>query len=216
LIKSEVDQMTTVSVEQSYAGWGFWLKWIVAGSIGWTASFILSISAIGAVVQALWGDPDTILAEGTLAFHTALTLLFTLSGLGYGIAQWLVLRRLISGSKWWPLATGIGFMLAAALFGVIALAGVQNIMVNEVIHNVVAGAGAGAAQWLILRRQMYAADWWVLVNIAGFLLAGAVINRMVVAAGGNEAIGGILGVTAMTMLTGAVLVWLLRQPAPEI
>jgi hypothetical protein len=107
-------------------------------------------------------------------------------------------------------------MLAAALFGVIALAGVQNIMVNEVIHNVVAGAGAGAAQWLILRRQMYAAGWWVLVNIAGFLLAGAVINRLVVAAGGNEAIGGILGVTAMTMLTGAVLVWLLRQPTPEI
>lgn len=207
--------MTAIKIEQGYAAWGLWLKWVVASSSGWTASFILSISAIGAVVQALWGDPDTVLAEGTLAFHTALTLLFTLSGLGYGVAQWLVLRRLIAGSKWWPFATGVGFMVAAALFGVIALAGVKEIMVNEVIHNVAAGAGAGIAQSLILRRQVRVAGWWLLVNIIGFLLAGAVINRLVVAAGGNEAIGGILGVTVMSMFTGAALVWLLQQPTIE-
>lgn len=65
--------MTAIKMEQSHVGWGLWLKWVVASSIGWTASFILSISVIGAVVQALWGDPDTVLAEGTLAFHTALT-----------------------------------------------------------------------------------------------------------------------------------------------
>lgn len=62
---------------------------------------------------------------------------------------------------------------------------------------------------------MRAAGWWVLVNIIGFLLAGAVINRLVVAAGGNEAIGGILGVMVMSMFTGVALVWLLQQPTIE-
>jgi hypothetical protein len=69
-------------------------------------------------------------------------------------------------------------------------------------------------QWLVLRRQISRAGWWVLASTVGwlvpFIVGGAV---------GGEGDWPMLFpalVVPSAAITGIVLVWLLRQPAKEV
>ena len=62
------------------------------------------------------------------------------------------------------------------------------------------GTVAGLMQWLVLRRQVARAGWWVLACTLGWVVAVPVGD-----------LGGPPGWAVYGAITGAVLVWLLRQ-----
>ena len=66
---------------------------------------------------------------------------------------------------------------------------------------------AGALQWLVLRRQVARAGWWVLASTVGWVVGG-LVSGITDAAVGWAVLGAVYGA-----ITGAVLVWLLRRGA---
>jgi hypothetical protein len=196
--------------ERADIGRFFWLKWTLGSTISWVIVFVLSFLAIGTVIEALWGDPETMLSD--LAFSAALTLVFALSFTGFGGVQWLLLRQRIERIGGWAPASGLGgFILAVLHF---TLMGVVSEATNEIIHNGVAGAVVGLLQWRILRSQMARAQLWIPATFVGFIVAGGGAAFVSAITGLDAGTSGIFGVAAMSALTGVVMVWLLRQSAP--
>jgi hypothetical protein len=180
------------------AGWGFWLLWVLASTAGW---------AVGDAVG--W-------AVGGAAFGAAV-------GAVTGVAQWLLLRRQVRRAGWWILASTAGWAVGLAVGDAVGLAvvdavgGAMGFAVGLAVGRAVGGAAVGAvtgvAQWLLLRRQVRRAGWWILASAAG-LAVGLAVGLDVVLDVGNAVGGAVVG-AVIGILTGAALVWLLRQSRPE-
>lgn len=80
------------------------------------------------------------------------------AGVGAGIMQCLVLLRRIPRAWQWILATAIGWLAGLAIIIPIVPAGFG------FLSGAVLGATTGIAQWLLLRRNVYWAGWWIVVS----------------------------------------------------
>ncbi len=112
-----------------------------------------------------------------------------------------------------PLAAGWGFWLAWVLAGtvgwavsgrVIAVGSYRDIIVAGYTGVAAGGIVVGVLQWLVLRRQVARAGWWVLASTVGWVVGGPVGAFV-----GWPALGAVYGA-----ITGSALVGLLRQPVP--
>ena len=118
-------------------------------------------------------------------------------GLTVGIAQWLVLRMKIPNAYWWILATAAGWIVGR-LIAIGFFPPEYGILAGSVI-----GAAMGSFQWLIMRRYVNRAYWWIILSILGWLWA----------------MTGVLGLTLIGVVAGATtgfaLDFLFRQPLSE-
>lgn len=195
-----------LTVERSRVGWRFWLLWVLASTVGLFLGLVVGF--FGALKVS---DFQRDLAWAAIAAG---------AGAGVGIMQWLVLRRQVSRVGWWALASLVGLGVAAVGGVAVALAAGYSMewfpMAGWIVIAAVGGAMAGIMQWLILRRQVSRAGWWVLastvgwaVSVAGLVVLGEEIMDFL-------ALGvGLAGIVGLGAMTGLALVWLLRQPAPE-
>ena len=172
--------------KRARVGWGFWLWWVLATTVGWFSGFIVGSVGGYAVMEILpsYGNVALVAWGGVVL------------GAGVGIFQWLVLRRRVSRAGWWVLASILG-LAGGAVVGTtaVALAGGDPTTWGVVGGWVVGGAMAGLMQWFVLRRQVSRAGWWVLASTVGWAVSSY---------------GVVLGA-----VTGIAVVWLLRQPIPE-
>lgn len=86
------------------------------------------------------------------------------SGVGIGVMQWWMLRTLFPQASWW--------MLASTLGGAVGW-GIAIILVPSelgILAGAIVGAGIGVAQWLVLRRWVYQAGWWIPLSALGWAL----------------------------------------------
>lgn len=157
-------------------GLGFFLWWVVAATLG--GGGLVGVSSALDIGDA-----------------AALALAWGLVGL----LQWLALRRHLTQSERWLLASGV----AAAVNGVLNL-----VVTAEMI---VLGGVVGILQWLAMRQQVPRAGVWVLMSVLGVRLGGAAGEAVAGIAGtfGDIAVGW----AVYGAITGASLVWLLRQRA---
>jgi hypothetical protein len=76
----------------------------------------------------------------------------------------------------WMLATvagvAIGILSLLTLTTSLALAGTSTVLVG-LIGGAGLGGGIGIAQWLVLRRHIASAGWWVLVSVVGGMIGVA-------------------------------------------
>jgi len=216
--------------------WNLWFRWVLANAIGEVVG--LGTAAVVGVGLA-WTIEKTMGAFGSLAMAGVMILVGTLEGIVVGIAQWLVLRRPIQNMSWrvWVLATAIGAFVAWTL-GMIpstlmatntaaaAAAAPPPEMSDVVMYGLAALMGAvlgpilGLPQWLVLRRHVQKAGWWVLANAAAWALGMPVVF---VGASSVPPGGFGLGVVVVGIVTGAsagavvgavhglALVWLLQS-----
>jgi hypothetical protein len=186
-------------IERTRAEWGFWFQWVLASILGFAVG-----AAIGNAVTD-W-------------FFTALC------GAMGGFMQWLVLRRLIAGASWWVLASTLGFAIApiAALAGVMAMSQVMSLdgnpMAAPILLGVLFGILSAIMPWLVLRRQVARAGWWIPAHVLGSLVGGALgivaFHAMALLRLYQfpwAAAGAMFG-AGLGAITGITLVWLLRQP----
>jgi hypothetical protein len=64
-------------------------------------------------------------------------------------------------------------------------------------------------QWLVLRRRIASAGWWVLASIVGWVIGIAVFLAV------GWFVAWAVGFAVVGAITGGALVRLLRQPAAE-
>jgi hypothetical protein len=88
--------MATAPIHRKRAqvGWDFWLRWVLATSLGWAVGGVLLSAFIGGLGDEL----------GNVVGATVL-------GLMVGIGRWLVLRQWLDEAGWWILASARGFLL---------------------------------------------------------------------------------------------------------
>ncbi len=136
-------------------------------------------------------------------------------GISLAIMQWLTLRRHLSQAGWWVLATLVGWFLGVAFVmtgvGVVIGDWLEYGLVGNVITFGIIGLALGITQWLILRRQVLQAGWWILASLAGWVVLALAVGKAITNKAELAEVGAIPAV-----ITGFVLVWLLRQPVSEV
>ena len=188
-----------------------WLWWTLAAVAGW---------AIGEFLFRVSGE----LVWGALLFRGAHVL-----GVGVAVLQGLVLHRHLAQAGWWILATGV----AAVLGGIAVLAATADVLyitrgieVSSVasIALSVLGSGllVGCSQWLILRRHVARAGWWIPVSglslVVGWLV-GAMVVEYALAPQNHPAafdlVAGLLSAVIYGAITGYALDRLLQSRTPD-
>ena len=216
-----------MSTEHAQVGWGFWLRWVLATSV--VPSVVTAMALV--IGESVRGSDQQII----IAVFLGLAILASTV-----IAQWLVLRRQIARAGRWVLA-GIVGLVVGSVVGLVAggavrlvalgFKGVLGADFTEAV-GIIGGLGVGIglgipsalaaitiAQWLVLRRHVSRAGWWLLAHIVGLVVGsfvGAVLRGVLgVDADARAVVYSLPGLAAYGAITGGVMVWLLRQPAAK-
>ncbi|MEW5856165.1 MAG: hypothetical protein AB1861_02070 [Cyanobacteriota bacterium] len=152
------------------AEWKFWLSWI-------------ALSTIGSLLGIVAGFFVTILTGGFSAngFPLGWTVVWAI----LGFFQWLLLKGRIRRSSLWIAASAIGggvalpvCLLASYFISTNALSDFFNNFISLDLSNLyklfslskigaINEAIVGTAQWLLLKRQIPRAGWWIPVSALG-------------------------------------------------
>lgn len=202
-------------------GGNLWTKWILANSLG----ELLGLGATFAIGMGLFsGLAEVPGAAAVLLTVGLMTATGVLEGGLVGLAQWIVLRQIFPGitRRAWVWATILGaliawllasFSMSMADFSQPADPGLASQPSQALVLIVAAGMGLGAglvlsaAQWRVLRKQVYKAWLWLPANAlawaAGMPLifaavdlaeqAAATISIILVMAAGISLAGAIVG-----------------------
>ena len=203
--------------ETSKPGWAFYAGWIGLSVLSLPCGLGLAFGLDFAVARLL-GDRIMVAGQNHITEDFLLGyFLFGMVGLATGVLQMELLRRALpraaAGWGWWIAATFVGYMLPF-IVGPLLVTKRQVGPLWEMDHVrgaitlSVIGAGIAVAQWLVLRRKVRQAVWWIPITIAGWALAGLV--------GGVEldTIVEILPVALIPPLGSAGALWLLLNRLP--
>ncbi len=193
--------------EDSGAGAGFLVRWVLTHSAAW--------AVLGVLLFGFEIGPDSL--PGSMLGST-------IAGLVLGLVQWPYVQLHLIYARWWPLASALG-----ALLGTLLGAGVGMLLQSlewaaSLAAVVVAMAVLGAAQWWVLRQQVARAGWWIVANalgwglglLGGFVVVvfGFVLEPTLALPGGlfiGGTIGGAIAGAIGGIISGGVLLWLLRR-----
>jgi hypothetical protein len=150
------------------------------------------------------------------------------------LMQWLALRRVVQRVGFWVPASIIGFTISSVSHGVVCHVygypddlGPLGTLVCTLFF-ILGGALTGLLQQRILRHQVRRSGWWVPASAVGWGLSviGLAIACFVLPTGRKgpapfvlllicELIVPTIGTVLLGIVTGGVLIWLLRQPAQQ-
>jgi hypothetical protein len=214
-------------------------KWLVlANALGWGAISIID-NIVGLIIF-----PSNLRGLGGIrlpgmAWQAGGFIGLFVIGAVTGFAQWLVFRRHFKRvGWWWILVTALGWAIGySTSWGIFEATGIIGVGIDfyeydemlRMIGLVISGGVAGFAQWLLLRQEVPKAGWWIVGNLVGWIgsiaailiLGGDVSFGLVFGEFEYGRVAAILPYTVMPsdllpgLLTGAVLVWLLRHPRPQ-
>jgi uncharacterized integral membrane protein len=126
-------------------------------------------------------------------------------------------RRYVGWKLWlsWVLLSGIGVALGlAGGFAVgFAIRGAISGVASQSVFGAVFGASVGTVQWLVLRRQVSRAGWWVLATTlgmgVGFALVRAMTSTVSKMVGGGPMYGLVNGALVGTLI--GAMQWLVLR-----
>ena len=116
---------------------------------------------------------------------------------------------------WWVLASSVGWVLglAGGFAAGFAIGGAVSGIASQSAFGAVLGASIGTLQWVVLRRQIARAGWWVLATAlgmgVGFALIRAVTPAVTGALGGSPIYGLVNGSLVGTL--AGTLQWLVLR-----
>jgi hypothetical protein len=188
------------------AGWGFWLLWVAASTVGF---------ALGSIAH---GNAGKLLTDATPAvIATIVTVgLYPLIATLPGFLHWLILRRWFPHAGWWVLASGAGSLVGYYVMGWgLGVADTQEgttfARFAVPASMAVAGAAVGTLQWLVLRRWVPSAGWWVLVSSLSWVVAEYAYLKLTRASDVHLLLGAAVSGALSGAITGLTLVGLMRK-----
>jgi hypothetical protein len=114
-------------------------------------------------------------------------------GLAIGILQWFLLQRRFKQAWQWILATAAGWMVGSVISYAAIPAGM------DFLVGILVGITTGSAQWLILRREVRWAGWWIIINVVAWTTGLAFLPGLI----STGAIVGLITATALALLLNA-------------
>ena len=180
--------MSGVSKPTSSNRWSFWGGWALA-FVGFPLGGVAAAALIGPITTPMAG------ALGGAATGTVL-----------GAVQWLALRRGLSLSPWWIVATALGMGIGLALS--IALLGTSTDGAALPLRGLITGAGIGIAQYVLLRGASDHALAWPLIVTLGWALGWIITRAVGVDLSLQWSVFGSSGALTFQLLTGLTLAWI--------
>jgi hypothetical protein len=193
--------------------WFFYPAWVassaisipIAGAIAWVLVSLVE-KVVGGMIQV---GEYTRITEDYLSSYILLLVL----GLLAGFLQYLLLRRHLPRMGWWIAATTLGLLLGLVggrlLFS--TLYSTFDSMWSGILLTGVTGGSMGLVQWLVLRRRVRHAAWWILANVLGWGIVGwgaeTLSNQMVVQA---------VGILLVPGIATSMALWLLLVESPNV
>jgi hypothetical protein len=205
--------------------WALWWRWTLATTAGELLSFAAPATVAPVATWAMTEMLGTVPEGAMLAVAVAAGMV---EGAVLGFAQSLVLRRYIQSMTWreWVLVTA----LAA---GVAYILGMTPSMLDDstamspivfigiwIILGALLVCSIGFAQWLVLRRYVRKAGWWVLANALAWPLGLAIpfVSLTTIPDSSPVAVWVLVGIVSGVLMgavvgaiTGIVIVGLLRH-----
>jgi hypothetical protein len=205
-------------------GWSIWLQWELASILGYGVGAIIG-NALANLIPAMtctqsFSDSfsDRLTNFPCIQPSLGLILIVVILGLAGGFMQWLVLRRRIGGAGWWVPASGLGFPIALVAADSV---GRRLDIATPILMGALFGILSGILPWIVLRRKITQAGWWVLAHLVGSLAGGA-LGIIAFHAMGligfyqfTWAAAGAMFGAGLGAITGITLVSLLRQPSAK-
>jgi hypothetical protein len=147
----------------------FYSAWIILSTLCVPVTFIICIPILIIITNIVGGyiyvDGVRHITEDYLMGYVFVPV----AGLLMGALQYGLLRRYLPRMGWWVLVTTGGWLLG----GLLALIpGWLNWTDAFFDLNMAIGLSIGVMQWLLLRRRLPGAGWWILANFAGWGLLG--------------------------------------------
>jgi hypothetical protein len=212
-----------MQTSKAMISWGFWVQWVLASILGFAVGAAMGNAVLNSIppMACTQSFSDSLIERLTnfpcILQTLDLALIVVILGLAGGFMQWLVIRRRIAGTGWWVPASTLGFPVALVIaVGAMRLGGIP----SPILLGVLFGVVSGILPWLVLRRQLARAGWWVPAHLLGSLVGGAmgiVAFHAVSLIGFYQfvwaAAGAMFG-AGLGAITGITLVWLLRHPVP--
>ena len=103
---------------------------------------------------------------------------------------------------------GVGRVVA--LFG--EGEGVSGKLVEGIIHGGLLGTLTGAGQWLVLHSKIQKANWWILISALSWAIGASTGDTIQAILQIDIPLELIIAILLSSALTGAGMVWLLKQP----
>lgn len=199
--------MTTLDTARAQPGWRFWFLWMLA-SLG---GAIVFMAVIPPLVNPFVGDGSGGgfgIPEWEMSIIVGAVSQVTM-GAAIGLAQWLVLRRVLSGMGWWVLATLVGY--SAGIVAPWIVNSLEGGRLTGLFVLLIYGFVLGMAQWLVLRTHFHRAVWWVAFSMAAWALAWALTGLAVVAGIYVEPFDLLSAFLIPVAVAGGGIIWLVRR-----
>ena len=205
LTQLESNLMATIKKPE----WFFYPLWIFLTALCVPIAFILSLIILKVITNFVG---DFIYVDGVR--HITEDYLFRyifvpIVGFLTGVLQYGLLRRYLPRMGWWVLATPGGWLLGVLL---ILISGWLNFWTYESwdidLAFILLGLSIGVGQWLLLRRRLSRAGWWIVASVAGWVLLGLVTGDSL------DQFGLLLMGFLPACVTAAMLALLLNQALP--
>jgi hypothetical protein len=155
----------------------FYATWVLFSIVSGITAFIVYL-LIAKTYNAFAGDWIVVNGETHIAEDYLLQyILWPIYGLLYGYLQYTLLRRYFPRMGWWILATTISLSLTFLVMDmgqfIASALGIDPYSVPAVaIQLMLVGGFLGIAQWLVLRRHLPNAGWWIPANMIGWGVVG--------------------------------------------
>lgn len=166
----------------SLSFYGFWLLALLGFPIG------------GGLARLLVGPAENVVAAALAGL---------LTGAVIGLAQWLVLRQILSINLGWVAVTAISMGLGLALG--VALLGIETTGTTLIARAVITGLFIGVAQWLLLREIVPMSAWWILILAIAWAVSWTITRAVGVDLTQNWSVFGASGALVFQLVTAVAL-----------
>jgi len=193
--------------------WFFYAGWVALSVISTPIALGIYRALISLVTRAV-GDKILVGGQPHITEDFLVPyILWPALGLVTGLLQYLLLRRYLKRMGWWIAATALGLsvgpiggrLLYRTLYATLDV-GSMWLSASMVV---LVGAPVGLAQWLVLRRRVHRAAWWLLISLLGWGTVG------LVSGGAISGLPGMLAFTLMPAVATSVALWLLLDQLPR-
>jgi ABC-type tungstate transport system substrate-binding protein len=153
----------------------FYLSWIVLTAFSVPIAFFFSLITLKIITDILG---DYVVVNGVRHItedYLAMYILVPSISLLTGVLQYALLRRYLPRMGWWVLVTAAGWFLGVLLIALPAWLGWTDASLNNLdLILLLMGLAIGITQWMLLRRRLALAGWWIAASALGWGLLGLI------------------------------------------
>jgi len=173
-----------LTTERRKPGWLLYPGWVVLSALSIPLAWGITWVVISQIEKVIGGTiqvgGQTRITEDYLASFILFPLLFLFTGL----LQYLILGHYLTGMGWWIPATALSWLLPLGIMRLVYFFLPAGLAVDSTLLNALLialmGSLIGLSQWLVLRKHVRQAGWWILACAVGwglvFLVTGPSIS----------------------------------------